>query len=101
MKKSSSGKLARRRATLQDEGRAERDQRRRGVADRRAVGDVAADRADVAHLLAGEPAHELAEIGIDRGEVGQGGGVGCGRPEGHFAGAFGDRVEARSPARAR
>ena len=48
--------------------RAERDQRRRAVADRRAVGDVAADRADVAHLLAAEPAQQLADVRIERRE---------------------------------
>ena len=37
--------------------RAERDQRRREIADRRAVGDVAADRARRAHLERAEAAH--------------------------------------------
>ena len=42
-------------------GRAERDQRRRRVADRRAVGDVAADRAHVAHLLAADAVEQRPE----------------------------------------
>ena len=52
----------------QRQPRVERDQRRRQVADRRAVGDVAADRAGVADLDGGEAAHQLAEIGMEPGE---------------------------------
>ena len=68
------------------------------VADRRSVGDVAADGADVAHLLAGEPAHQLAEIGIDRREVRQRRRVGRGCAEGHRARIVDDRIEAGDPA---
>ena len=39
------------RTLAQCDGGAERDQDRRGIADGRAVGDIAADRAHVAHLL--------------------------------------------------
>ena len=49
-------------AVPQDDRRAERDQRRRRVADRRAIGDVAADRARVADLLAGDAVPELAQL---------------------------------------
>ena len=52
-------------ALAQLQGRAERDQCRRRVADRRAVGDVADDRAARPHLLGAEAAEEFAEIGID------------------------------------
>ena len=47
---------------------AERDQRRRHVADRRAVGDIAADRAGVADLEAADAADQLAQIGVEAGE---------------------------------
>ena len=45
------------------------------VADRRAVGDVAADRAGGAHLHGAEPAHEFAEVGIERRQGGMARGV--------------------------
>ncbi len=91
------GKLADRRAALEHERRAERDQGRGHVADRRAVGDVAAERADIAHLLAGEPAQQFAEIGIDRSEIRRGGGVGRGGTERHRLRAIRDGVEALGP----
>ncbi len=47
---------------------AERNQHRRQVADRRAVGDIAADRAAGAHLDRAEAAQHFGEIGIDRAE---------------------------------
>ena len=47
---------------------AERDEGGRHVADRRAVGDIAADRAGVADLDAADPADKLAEIGMEAGE---------------------------------
>ena len=43
---------------------------RREIADRRTVGDVAADRAARAHLRRAEAAHHLAEIGMQRAEHG-------------------------------
>ncbi len=58
------------------ECRTERDQRRRGVADRRAVGDVAADGADVADRRRGEAADQFAEIRIVTGKDGLGLAVG-------------------------
>ena len=54
----------------------ERDEGRREVADRRAVGDVAADGARGPDLPAAEPAQELAEVGVDPGERRAGIGVG-------------------------
>ena len=66
MKKSSSGEFARGLALAQFDARAERDQRRREIADRRAVGDVAADRAARAHLRRAEARHHQAEIGVQR-----------------------------------
>ena len=47
------------RALAQGHRRTERNQRRRRVPDRRAVGDVAADRAHVAHLLAADAGDEI------------------------------------------
>ena len=47
---------------------AERDQGGRHVADRRAVGDIAADRAGVADLDAADPPDQLAEIGVQAGQ---------------------------------
>ena len=47
---------------------AERDQGGRHVADRRAVGDIAADRAGVADLDAADPADQLAQIGVEAGQ---------------------------------
>lgn len=49
------------RAFAQGQLRIERDQRRGRIADRRAVGDVAADRAHVAHLLAADALDERTE----------------------------------------
>ena len=48
---------ARLRAELQRQRRAEREQHRHGVADRRAVGDVAGDRPGRAHLQRAEAPH--------------------------------------------
>ena len=53
-------------ATAQFELRAERDQRRREIADGRSIGDVAADGAGGAHLHGAKAPHDFAEIGIDR-----------------------------------
>ena len=50
---------------------AERDQRRHEVADRRAVGDIAADRPGIADLDRAEAAEQLAEVGPARAEGGQ------------------------------
>ena len=50
------------RQAAQGQRRAERDQRGRAIADRRAVGDVAADGARVAHLQPGEAADQLAQF---------------------------------------
>ena len=47
---------------------AERDQRGGHVADRGAVGDIAADRARVADLQAADAADQLAQIGMEAGE---------------------------------
>jgi hypothetical protein len=47
---------------------AERDQGRRHVADRRAVGDVAADRAGIADLDPADAADQLAEIRVKAGQ---------------------------------
>ena len=60
---------------------AQRDQRRRHVADRRAVGDIAADRAGVADLDSADAADELAEIRMQAGQRLAGLGVADGRPE--------------------
>src|SRR6202022_1203499 len=57
-------------ALAQLDGRPERDQRRRGVAARRALGAVAAEGAACPPLLRAEPAEKLAEIGIERSEIG-------------------------------
>ena len=51
------------------QGRAQRDQRRRRVADRRAVGDVAADGAGVADLDRAEAPDHLAHVRIVRSRV--------------------------------
>ena len=48
--------------------RAERDQAGRQIADGRAVGYVAADRAGIADLVAGKAAQHLAEIRVNVGE---------------------------------
>ena len=68
-------------AALQSERRAERDQRRRQVADRRAIGDVAADRAGRAHLLAEQS------------------GAAARRDRGSIAARYGSAVGVRSPSR--
>ena len=47
---------------------AKRDEGRRSVADRRTVGDVAAERAHVAYLLAADPQPEGFEFGQVRGD---------------------------------
>jgi hypothetical protein len=52
------------RTAPQNELGPERDQGRRHVADRRPIGDIAADRAGVADLDAADPAHQLAQIGM-------------------------------------
>ncbi len=72
MKKSSSARARRSDAAAQLQGGADGDQRRVGVADRRAVGDVAADRAGVPDLHRGEPAPHLAQVGIERSQGGHG-----------------------------
>ncbi len=66
-------------ALAQDEVRAQRDQGGRRVADGRAIGDIAADRAGIAHLAGAQTPDQLAEIGIGFGQhrlgiaVGRGG----------------------------
>ena len=65
-------------AVAQLDGCAERDQHRRRIPDRRAVGDVAADGAGGAHLLRAEAAQHLAHVRIDPPERGLGLGVGGG-----------------------
>src|SRR6185369_10836606 len=47
---------------------AQRDQRRRAVADGRAIGDIAAHGAAIADLGGAETPQQLAEIGIFRGD---------------------------------
>ncbi len=49
---------------IQHQRRAERNQRRRHVADWRAVGDVATDGAGVSNLHRADPPHQFAERGI-------------------------------------
>ena len=60
---------------------AERDEGGRHVADRRAVGDIAADRAGVADLDAADPADQLAEIRMQPGQRLAGVGIADGRAE--------------------
>ena len=59
----------------------ERDQRRRRVADRRAVGDIAADGAHVAHLLAADAVPQFGECGKMPGDNGQRLGIAHARAE--------------------
>ena len=47
---------------------AQRDQRRREIANRRSVGDVAADGAADLHPRRAEATHHFAEVGMDRRE---------------------------------
>ncbi len=72
MKKSSSGIVRRSASLAQCQRRAERDQRRRHVSDRRAVGDVAADRAHVAHLVATDPVDQFPQRRNARRQRGEG-----------------------------
>jgi hypothetical protein len=65
MKKSSSEIVRRVLPLRSTKRRAQRDQRRRRVADRRAIGDVAADGTGIAHLLAADTVHQLAELRRD------------------------------------
>src|SRR6185369_5429197 len=59
----------------------ERDQGRRRVADRRAIGDIAADRARGPHLFRTNAAQELAKIGIEIGDRLEGTVIGDGSAE--------------------
>ena len=90
MKNSSSGRVRVPPAGTQLHRGAERDQRRRRVADRRAVGDVAADGAGGAHLLRAEPAQQFAEIGVDGRQRLGGRFVGDGGADGDGVAVVGD-----------
>ena len=72
---------------------AERDQGRRHVADRRAVGDIAADRAGVADLDAADPPDQLAEIGVQAGQRLAGVGIADRRAERERVRAFLDPLQ--------
>ena len=52
------------------------NQHRWRVANGRAIGDIAADRARGAHLLGPDPADHFADIGINRGQIRFGLGIG-------------------------
>ena len=55
-------------AAAQMQGGTQGDQRRGRVADRRAVGDIAADGSHVAHLIRAEPAQQVCERRVQRRE---------------------------------
>jgi hypothetical protein len=72
---------------------AKRDQRRREIADRRAVGDVAADGAGLAHLGRAEARHHDAEIGVQRRQMRRRARERRGRAEAQAVGGLLDRAE--------
>ena len=51
-------------AAAQMQGRTHRDQRRRRVANRRAIGDIAANGGSIAHLFAGIAAQQFGKAGV-------------------------------------
>ena len=85
-------------APAQHQRGVERDQSRHGVADGRAVGDVAADGAGVADRHGTEPAEQLAEVRIKPCNRGERLGVGCGRAYFEMPGAFAHIAHAGNPA---
>ena len=90
-----------RRALAQHDSSAKRDQRGRQIADRRAVGDIAADGAADADLNRAEPAHHFAEIGMDLGKQRRGVRERQGCAETELPWAVFDLIETTRPCRAR
>src|SRR5690606_32873329 len=80
-------------AFAQRQPRAERDKGWRRVADGRAIGDIAADRAHIAHLLAGNAVPEFAQLGEPFGNNGQRLGIGDAGKELHLLFALGNVLQ--------